>query len=107
MSDSFFAAEGSLSGSCRLCPRRCGADRTRDPGFCGAGAEMGVARIMLHHWEEPPISGPDPTDEAHGSGAHVERATRFQEGEHSRSTTLSHCMSLTCRGSNVHREWSA
>ncbi|MBQ3862172.1 MAG: hypothetical protein II779_16735, partial [Clostridia bacterium] len=69
MSDSFFETEGSLSGSCRLCPRRCGADRNRNPGFCGAGAEMEVARIMLHHWEEPPISGPDPTDEGHGSGA--------------------------------------
>lgn len=69
MSDSFFAAEGSLSGSCRLCPRRCGADRNRNTGFCGAGAEMEVARIMLHHWEEPPISGPDPTDEGLGSGA--------------------------------------
>ena len=69
MSGRFFEEEGSLSGRCRLCPRRCGADRSRSPGFCGAGAEMEVARIMLHHWEEPPISGPDPADESHGSGA--------------------------------------
>ena len=30
---------------------------------------MEVSKIMLHHWEEPPISGPDPADETRGSGA--------------------------------------
>ncbi len=48
---------------CRLCPRRCGADRAVEPGFCGAGAVARVARSMLHLWEEPFISG------ARGSGA--------------------------------------
>ena len=47
----------------------CGVDRNVTTGFCGAGAECEVSKIMLHHWEEPPISGPDPTDEGHGSGA--------------------------------------
>ncbi len=54
---------------CFLCPRMCGVDRSMTTGFCGAGAECEVSKIMLHHWEEPPISGPDPKDEAHGSGA--------------------------------------
>ena len=54
---------------CFLCPRMCGADREGAPGFCGAGAEIEVSKIMLHHWEEPPVSGPDPADEARGSGA--------------------------------------
>jgi len=50
---------------CNLCPRRCGAVRTaeRGEGRCGAPALPVVARAMLHHWEEPCISG------TRGSGA--------------------------------------
>ncbi len=48
---------------CTLCPRRCGADRTRETGRCGGGARAKVARAALHFWEEPPISG------TRGSGA--------------------------------------
>ncbi|MBQ3085579.1 MAG: radical SAM protein [Clostridia bacterium] len=43
--------------SCNLCPRRCGVDRTLQPGRCKSGAEMKIARAALHFWEEPPISG--------------------------------------------------
>lgn len=44
---------------CTLCPRRCGAERTAASGggFCRMPAGLRVARAMLHHWEEPPISG--------------------------------------------------
>ena len=44
---------------CNLCPRRCNADRTVAPGRCGAMRfdAARVARTMLHHWEEPFISG--------------------------------------------------
>ncbi|MBQ8927589.1 MAG: radical SAM protein [Oscillospiraceae bacterium] len=42
---------------CRLCPRRCGADRTRSRGLCGAGDTLLAARAALHPWEEPCISG--------------------------------------------------
>jgi putative pyruvate formate lyase activating enzyme len=42
---------------CRLCPRKCGADRAVRPGFCGAGEKIRIARAALHHWEEPCISG--------------------------------------------------
>jgi len=45
---------------CQLCPRKCGVDRTRETGYCGAGEKIEVAHIMHHHWEEPPISGPLP-----------------------------------------------
>lgn len=48
---------------CKLCPRSCGADRLTGNGYCGAGAETIVARIMRHMWEEPCISGKS------GSGA--------------------------------------
>ena len=44
---------------CRLCPRRCGALRTRSEGngYCRMPAVPVLARAALHHWEEPPISG--------------------------------------------------
>ena len=48
---------------CYLCPRRCGAERTRAPGACGAGDTLRLARAELHFWEEPCISG------QRGSGA--------------------------------------
>lgn len=46
---------------CTLCPRRCGAERTAEAGggFCRMPGGLRVARAMLHHWEEPPISGQD------------------------------------------------
>lgn len=44
---------------CRLCPRRCGAERDAQSGsgFCGEGLTARVARAAPHMWEEPPISG--------------------------------------------------
>ena len=48
---------------CQLCPRRCGVDRAVQPGFCGMGEGVRLARAALHHWEEPVISG------TRGSGA--------------------------------------
>ena len=51
---------------CTLCPRECKRDRTVGKGFCGEEAEMRIAKIMLHKWEEPCISGYDNT---RGSGA--------------------------------------
>ncbi|MBQ7535734.1 MAG: radical SAM protein [Stomatobaculum sp.] len=42
---------------CVLCPRHCGADRTKKKGACGSGALLRVARAALHYGEEPCISG--------------------------------------------------
>ncbi len=42
---------------CTLCPRQCGADRTKTVGYCGGGDRIRAARAALHHWEEPAISG--------------------------------------------------
>ncbi|NPV53010.1 MAG: radical SAM protein [Firmicutes bacterium] len=48
----------SVLSKCRLCPRRCRADRASgEMGFCGAGILPRVARAALHHWEEPCVSG--------------------------------------------------
>lgn len=43
--------------NCNLCPRNCGVDRTKSVGFCKAGDDVKVARVALHNWEEPCISG--------------------------------------------------
>lgn len=54
--------------SCHLCPRSCGVDRTAGiVGICGGGKLAEVAKVMLHHWEEPCISGK--SDKDRGSGA--------------------------------------
>ncbi len=42
---------------CTLCPRQCGADRTRSTGLCGAGSSLRIARASLHFGEEPCITG--------------------------------------------------
>lgn len=43
--------------NCYLCPRQCGIDREIQPGACGAGLLPRIARVALHAWEEPCISG--------------------------------------------------
>jgi putative pyruvate formate lyase activating enzyme len=48
---------------CRLCPRRCGADRRKTAGLCGVGDQIRLSRAVPHFWEEPCISG------SRGSGA--------------------------------------
>ncbi len=54
--------------SCRLCPRECGVDRMAGQvGYCGGGERVQVVKVMLHHWEEPCISGSD--NDTRGSGA--------------------------------------
>lgn len=52
-----------LLKDCTLCPRRCHANRLRgERGACGMTNEIRIARVALHPWEEPCISG------EHGSG---------------------------------------
>lgn len=47
-----------LLKECKLCPRNCGVNRLENKlGFCKSGAGIKVARVSLHHWEEPCISG--------------------------------------------------
>lgn len=44
--------------NCRLCPRKCGADRTSGAkGFCRMNALPHAALASVHMWEEPSISG--------------------------------------------------
>lgn len=46
-----------------MCPRKCKVDRKSKVGFCGQTDEIKIAKVMLHMWEEPIISG------TNGSGA--------------------------------------
>lgn len=48
---------------CTLCPRECSVDRDISVGVCGASGKVKIAKVMLHKWEEPSISG------SNGSGA--------------------------------------
>lgn len=50
------ARDGLMSG-CQLCPRKCGADRLRGRGLCGGGERALVAKVSLHPWEEPVLTG--------------------------------------------------
>jgi len=44
--------------NCTLCCRNCETNRViGDLGFCESSANVKVARVSLHHWEEPCISG--------------------------------------------------
>ena len=57
MNSHTFLSDAVLS-ACRLCPRRCSANRAAGKtGICGATDTLKVARAALHMWEEPPISG--------------------------------------------------
>lgn len=48
----------ALLTKCTLCPRECKVNRLKGQvGFCGADAQVKIARAALHEWEEPCISG--------------------------------------------------
>lgn len=48
---------------CNLCGRKCFIDRTTQIGYCSSSNDIKIAKIMIHNWEEPVISG------TNGSGA--------------------------------------
>ncbi len=41
---------------CKICPRNCNVDRIVSKGYCDQ-TSLKVARVSLHRWEEPIISG--------------------------------------------------
>lgn len=52
--------------NCNICPRNCNIDRTQSIGFCTQSNKVKISKIMLHHYEEPIISG---EENSIGSGA--------------------------------------
>ena len=44
--------------NCKLCPRNCSVNRLKNEiGFCRSSRDIKIARVSLHAWEEPCISG--------------------------------------------------
>ena len=46
-----------MTEKCNICPRKCGADRSKNTGVCSVGDKIKIARAAPHFWEEPCISG--------------------------------------------------
>lgn len=46
-----------LLKNCMLCPHKCGVNRYKSVGVCGANNKLKIAYYSLHEWEEPVISG--------------------------------------------------
>ena len=46
-----------LLKNCILCPRKCGINRYKEKGYCGATNKIKIAYYFLHQWEEPILSG--------------------------------------------------
>ena len=56
-----------MSKICDVCPRNCNVNRATGLGFCGASDTVKISKVMLHHYEEPTISGEE--NSQRGSGA--------------------------------------
>lgn len=55
---------------CNICPRNCNVDRTKKFGVCRSSEKIKISKVMLHFFEEPPISGVcENGKKASGSGA--------------------------------------
>lgn len=47
-----------MTFNCNLCPRNCNVNRVKDEiGFCKSKNTVKIAKVSLHKWEEPCISG--------------------------------------------------
>lgn len=58
-----------LLENCTVCPRSCRVNRFIAPeGFCHSGIKMRISSALLHHGEEPPISGVPGAAARRGSG---------------------------------------
>lgn len=59
-----------MKNLCNICPRNCNVNRENSVGFCKGTNKVKISKVMLHFFEEPPISGEDTaTKKANGSGA--------------------------------------
>lgn len=56
---------------CSICPRHCNVDRSVNLGFCQSPDNFRVARVALHFWEEPCISGKEGSGTVFFSGCNL------------------------------------
>lgn len=58
-----------MENLCNICPRKCNINRNKKLGFCRSNETIKIAKVMLHYFEEPIISGEDSQNKkAKGSG---------------------------------------
>ncbi|MBQ2816243.1 MAG: radical SAM protein [Clostridia bacterium] len=75
--------------NCRMCPRKCGADRTSGmAGVCKTNNKIYISRAAPHYWEEPCISGKNGSGTVFFSGCNLgcvycqnRKISRFAVGE--------------------------
>ena len=59
-----------MENLCNICPRKCNINRNKNMGFCKSNNNIKIAKVMLHYFEEPIISGENTSfAKANGSGA--------------------------------------
>lgn len=75
---------------CQICPRKCGADRENNYGFCGANG-LRIARSGKHYGEEPIISGPGGSGTIFFSGCSLRCAfcQNYDISQHSKGVDIS------------------
>lgn len=59
-----------MDNLCNICPRACNINRENQVGFCKGTNKVKISKVMLHFFEEPPISGEEIDGiKPNGSGA--------------------------------------
>ena len=59
-----------MNNLCNICPRGCKVNRENQTGFCKGTNKVKISKVMLHYYEEPPISGEESDGvKPNGSGA--------------------------------------
>lgn len=56
---------------CNGCPRKCNIDRSKDVGVCGVVELPKLAKVSIHKWEEPIISGKNGSGTVFFSGCNL------------------------------------
>ena len=56
-----------MENLCEICPRDCKVNRSKNLGYCRSSEKVKISMVMLHHFEEPIISGENETDNGSGT----------------------------------------
>lgn len=95
------AALEDLNGheeDCHLCPRECGVNRRRgEKGYCQAGKLAAISHALLHHGEEPVLSG--------SSDCSLETTAKRDRGRGSGTLFFTGCNLKCCFCQNYQLSW--
>ncbi len=56
-----------MENLCEICPRDCKVNRSKNLGYCRSSEKVKISMVMLHHFEEPIISGENEIDNGSGT----------------------------------------